>query len=195
QANDVRVRSAGAVTTATTASAKAGKIQAANATVNGVTAKSIDVNSRGSVTNVTIKEVQVGAVIGAGVQTGSINIAGVRLSVLNGRVQGTTNDINAGTVTLENGRVEEVKLARPSFTLEPSGRYRASADLSLGGGVLGEMKLGPARASVVATSDQVQLNNFTAEALNGRASGNATIALTKRGTSRVNTDFDNFDVA
>jgi len=195
QANDVRVRSAGGVTTATIASAKAGKIQAANATVNGVTAKSIDVNSRGSVTNVTIKEVQVGAVIGAGVQTGSINIAGVRLSVLNGRVQGTTNDINAGTVTLENGRVEEVKLARPSFTLEPSGRYRASADLSLGGGVLGEMKLGPARASVVATSDQLQLNNFTAEALNGRASGNATIALTKRGTSRVNTDFDNFDVA
>src|SRR5207253_10507827 len=164
-------------------------------TVEGVTAKTIAANSRSGVTSVTVQDVQVGAANFSGAQTGSINIAGVRLSIRNGRVEGTTNDINAGSVTLENGRVENVKLARPAFTLEPSGRYRASADLSLGGGVLGEMKLGPARANVVITSDQLQLNNFVAEALNGRASGNATIALTKNGTSRVATDFNNFDLA
>ena len=87
-----------------------------------------------------------------------------------------------------------MKLARPAFTLEPSGRYRASADLSLGGGVLGQMKLGPAHASVVATSDQIQVTNFVAEALDGRASGNATISLRKNGASRVNADFNNFDL-
>src|SRR6185503_16731671 len=195
QANDLRVRSENGVTTATIASAKAGKIEAAKATVNGATAKAIDINSRDGVTNVTVKELQVGAVNASGAQTGSINIAGVRLTVRDGRVQGTTNDINAGTVTLEDGRVENVKLARPAFTLEPSGRYRASADLSLGGGVVGQMQLGPARAAVVITSDQLQVNNFVAEALNGRASGNATIALTKSGTSRVNTDFQNFDLS
>ena len=195
QANDIRVRSENGVTTATIASAKAGKIQAANASVDGLTAKGIDANSREGVTNVTIKEVQVGAINASGAQTGSINIAGVRLGIRDGRVQGTTSDINAGTVKLENGQVENVKLAKPSFTLEPSGRYRASADLSLGGGVLGEMRLGPARASVTATSDQIQLTSFVAEALNGRATGNATIALTKRGTSRVATDFNNFDLA
>src|SRR5207244_4522792 len=164
------------------------------ATVNGVNAKSIDVNSRGGVTNVTVKEVQVGAVNAAGAQTSSINIAGVRLSIRNGRVEGTTNDINAGSVTLENGRVENVKLARPVFTLEPSGRYRASADLSLGGGVLGELKLGPAHAAVVATSDQIHINNFVAEALEGRATGNATISLRKNGPSHVVADFTNFDL-
>jgi translocation and assembly module TamB len=195
KATNIRVKSANDVTTATIASVKAGKIQAAKATVDGVTANNIDATSRGGVTNVTIKGVQVGAANFSGAQTGSINIAGVRLAIRNGRVQGTTNDINAGTVKLENGQVENVKLARPAFALEPSGRYRASADLSLGGGVLGEMKLGPAHASVVASSDQIQLNNFVAEALNGRASGNATIALTKSGTSRVATDFDNFDLA
>src|SRR5437773_2503221 len=105
-----------------------------------------------------------------------------------------TNDINAGRVTLENGRVENVKLARPVFTLEPSGRYRASADLSLGGGVLGELKLGPAHAAVVATSDQIQLNDFVAEALEGRATGNATISLRKNGPSHVVADFTNFDL-
>lgn len=193
-ATDLRVRSENGSTTATVASAKAGKIEAANASVSGVTAKTIDIKSNGSVTNVTVKEVQVGAANAAGAQTGSINIAGVRLAIHNGRIQGSTNDINAGGVKLQNGSVENVKLARPVFTVEPSGRYRASADLSLGGGVLGEMKLGPAHAAVVATNDQIQLNNFVAEALDGRASGNATISLRKGGASRVNATFENFDL-
>src|SRR5258707_10126224 len=194
QATDLRVRSENGATTATVASAKAGKIEAASTTVSGVTAKGIDIKSNGGVTNVTVKEVQVGAATAAGAQTGSINIAGVRLTVRDGRATGATNDINAGNVTLKDGRVESVKLARPVFTVEPSGRYRASADLSLGGGVLGEMKLGPAHAAVVATSDQIQLNNFVAEALDGRASGNATISLKKGGASRVNATFENFDL-
>jgi translocation and assembly module TamB len=194
QANGIRVRSAEGVTTATITSAKAGKIQAAKATIDGVTAKNIEANSRNGVTNVTVKELQVGAANFAGAQTGSINIAGVRLAIRNGRVEGATSDINAGTVKLENGQVENVKLAKPAFILEPSGRYRASADLSLGGGVLGEMRLGPAHAGVVASSDQIQLTNFVAEALNGRATGNATIALTKNGTSKVSSDFNNFDL-
>lgn len=196
QATDLRVKvEKDGTTTATVATAKAGKIEAANTTVNGVTAKAIDIKSSGNVTNVNVKEVQVGEANAFGAQTGSINIAGVRLTVRNGRVEGSTNDINAGTVTLKDGRVENVKLARPVFTVEPSGRYRASADLSLGGGVLGQMKLGPAHAAVVATSDQIQVNNFVAEALDGHASGNATIALKKSGASRVNADFRDFDLA
>jgi translocation and assembly module TamB len=194
-ATDLRVKvEKDGTTTATIATAKAGKIEAANTTVNGVTAKGIEVKSSGPLTNVTVKDVQVGEANAFGAQTGSINIAGVRLTVRDGRVQGSTNDINAGTVGFKDGRVENVKLARPVFTLEPSGRYRASADLSLGGGVLGQMKLGPAHAAVVATSDQIQVNNFVAEALDGNARGNATIALRKNGASRVNADFQDFDL-
>jgi translocation and assembly module TamB len=193
-ATDLRVKVANGTTTATIASAKAGKIEAANTTVNGVTAKTIAVDGRGNVTNVTVKEVQVGEAQAFGAQTGSINIAGVRLAIRDGRVTGSTNDINAGNVTLKDGRVENVKLARPVFTVEPSGRYRASADLSLGGGVLGQMKLGPAHAAIVATGDQIQLNNFVVEALDGRANGNATISLKKNGASRVSAGFENFDL-
>lgn len=193
-ATDLRVRVENGTTTATVATAKAGKIEAANTTVNGVTAKGIDIKSSGNVTNVNVKEVQVGEANAFGAQTGSINIAGVRLTVRNGRVEGSTNDINAGTVTLKDGRFENVKLARPVFTVEPSGRYRASADLSLGGGVLGQMKLGPAHAAIVATSDQIQVNDFVAGALDGHASGNATIALKTNGASRVNADFRDFDL-
>src|SRR5437588_10706904 len=194
QANDIRVRVDNGKTTATIATVKAGKIQSKGAAVNGVTAKGIDVKGGGNVTNVTVKEIQVGEADAFGAQTGSINIAGVRLAIRNGRAQGSTNDINAGNVKLKDGNIENVKIVRPVFTVEPSGRYRASADLSLGGGVLGTMKLGPAQASVVASSDQIQINNFVAEALDGRASGNATISLRKNGASRVNANFENFDL-
>jgi translocation and assembly module TamB len=194
QANDLRVKTDSRTTTATVASAKAGKIEAANTTINGVTAKAIDIKSSGNVTSVNVNEVQVGEATALGAKTGSINIAGVRLTVRNGRVDGSTNDINAGNVTLKDGHVENVKLAHPVFTVEPSGRYRASADLSLGGGVMGQMKLGPARAAVVASSDQIQLNNFVVDALDGHAKGNATIALRKNGASRVVAGFDNFDL-
>ncbi|HBB98999.1 MAG TPA: hypothetical protein DC054_26780 [Blastocatellia bacterium] len=194
QANDLRVKIEKGKTNATIATAKAGKIQSGETTINGVTAKAIDIKSDGNVTNVTVQQVQVGEANAFGAQTGSINIAGVRLAVRKGRVEGTTSDIEAGNVKLKDGSVENVKLARPAFTLEPSGRYRASADLSLGGGVLGKMKLGPAHASLVASSDQLQVNNFVAEALDGRASGNATISLKKNGASVLNADFNNFDV-
>src|SRR5437868_3395523 len=132
QANDLRMRMENGRTTATIATAKAGKIQSSETTINGVTAKSIDIKSDGNVTNVTVQQVQVGEANAFGAQTGSINIAGVRLAVRKGRVEGTTSDIDAGNVKLKDGSVDNVKLARPAFTLEPSGRYRASADLSLG---------------------------------------------------------------
>src|SRR5437773_2696245 len=60
QANDIRVRIDNGKTTATIATLKAGKIQAKDATVNGVTAKGIDVKGDGNVTNVSVKEIQVG---------------------------------------------------------------------------------------------------------------------------------------
>jgi translocation and assembly module TamB len=195
QANDLRVRMEDGKTTGTIASAKAGKIQSGETTVNGVNAKGIDFKNDGNVTNVTVQQVQIGEADAFGAQTGSINIAGVRLAIHDGRIQGSTNDINAGTVKLKDGSIENVRINHPVFTVEPSGRYRASADLSLGGGVLGTMQLGPARAAVVATSDQLQLNNIVAEALDGRATGNATISLRKAGTSRVNANFDNFDLS
>ena len=195
QATDVRVKSANGVTTATIAGAKAGKILAANATLESITIKNIDLNSRGGVTVVNMKEAQVGDATALGAKTGSINIAGVRLSIHNGRLEGSSNDFKVGQVTLEDGRLENVKVARPVFVIEPSGRYRVSSDLSLGGGVIGKLSLGPAHAALVATADQVQVSNFSIDALDGHASGNATIARTKTGASRVRANFENFDLA
>ena len=103
----------------------------------------------------------------------------------NRRIEGSTADIDAGTVKFADGQAENVKLAKPVFVVEPSGSYRASADLSIGGGVLGSMNMGQAYAHVVATNREVQFNNFTADVFKGRASGNARVAIGRAARRRL----------
>jgi autotransporter translocation and assembly factor TamB len=187
-------------------SARAGQIVSNGATVGGVQAAGVDatVNPDNSAT-ATVARLNVAGLNAAGARTGSINVAGVRLAVSPaGRVEGTSNDIGVGTVAFtvpptskgaapQQGRVDNVRLAGPRFTLEPGGRYRASADLSLGGGVLGQLNLGKARAAVVATNEQIQLNDFVADLFNGSARGSATIATSGRAASSVRASFENVD--
>lgn len=194
-ASDVRVRSQNDVTTATVSSAKAGNISASGANVKGVTANDINIEARNGVTSVVVKEVQVGATSAAGAEIGELNIAGVKLSVRAGRVEGSTADIDVGNVKYADGQAESVKLSKPVFVIEPSGNYRASADLSIGGGVMGRMNMGQASARIVATSSELQLNDFTADIFKGRANGSARIALTAKGSSRIVANFNGLDIA
>jgi translocation and assembly module TamB len=192
-AANIRVDASGETTTVTVPSASASSVTAAGALIKDVTVGGIKSETRGETTNVALEKVALGELSAAGARTGSINIAGVRLAVQGGRVTGSSGDINVGTVTYANegteGRIEDVRVARPVFTVEPQGRYRASADLSLGGGVLGQMKLGAARSQLVATNDQIQLIDFRAEVADGRAEGNATISTARNGTTRITASF------
>lgn len=200
QATDVRVRSEGGVTTASASSVRAGTVTADGTRVSNLVASDVSAVDRGGTTDVTIGKLNIVGILASGAQVGSLNIAGVRLAIRDGSIRGSSGDINAGTVALAatkdspGGRLENVRLARPVFTLEPAGRYRITADLSLGGGVLGQVNLGQARAAVVATNNQIQLNNFTAEIMDGNASGNATLSTTPRGASRVAAEFKNLDI-
>lgn len=194
-ASNLRVRNENDVTTATVDSVNAGTISASGAQVNGVAVNNIDVVDRNGVTSVVARDVQVGATSAAGAEIGSLNIAGVRLSVRNRRIEGSTADIDAGTVKFADGQAENVRLARPVFVVEPSGSYRATADLSIGGGVLGSMNMGQARATVVASNREIQFNNFSAEVFKGRATGDARVGLVRGATSQVTADFTNLDIA
>jgi translocation and assembly module TamB len=194
-ASDIRVRSQNDVTTATVASVRAGTVSASGSQVKGLTASNLDISSQGGVTSVVVRQVQVGETAAAGVEVGSINIAGARLSIRGGQIEGSTADIDAGTVKFADGQADNVRLARPQFVVEPSGRYRASADLSIGGGVLGRMELGQVSARVVASSSEIQLNDFNADLFKGQASGNARVALNRNGTSRITAHFEGIDIA
>ncbi|HVF57131.1 MAG TPA: translocation/assembly module TamB domain-containing protein, partial [Pyrinomonadaceae bacterium] len=198
RASGIKIESAAnGPTKVNAASASASTVVAQGATVNGVQASGVNatVNADESA-SVVVDQVRVGGLTTAQARTGSLNIAGVRLAVTSGgRVEGTSGDIAVGTVALQDGgRAENVRLARPRFTLESGGRYRASADLSLGGGVLGQMTLGPVRSAVVASNNQIQLNNFVADIFGGRAEGNAAISTSRGGASNVAARFEGVDV-
>jgi translocation and assembly module TamB len=203
QVTDIRIRSVNGATTATASNAQASAIVASGARVNNVSASGVDVLDNNGTTSVVVNQVRVGGILAAGASVGTLNVAGVRLAIRGRRVEGTSGDINVGTIALAamtgknarpGGRIEDVRLARPAFTLEPSGSYRVSADLSLGGGVVGQVNLGSARAAVVATNSQIQLNNFSANLFNGQATGNATLSTARGGTSRVAATFSGLDI-
>jgi translocation and assembly module TamB len=194
-ASDLRFRSAGGATTGSVAIVKTGEVVAGNARVKDVTANKVEFAGQNGATTVNIREILVGGINAQGAEVASFNIAGVRLSVRGGRIEGSTADITPGVIKLADGQLEDLKLAKPVFVVEPSGRYRASADLSIGGGVLGQMKMGQAKAAVVATSGQIQLNDFSADFFSGQASGNATISLTRSAASHIAANFSGLDVA
>lgn len=203
QVADIRIHSAGGVTKGTAASAQVSALTASGARVNNISASGVDVVDSNGTTNVTVNQVRVGGINAAGASVGTLNVAGVRLAIHGGRMQGTSGDINVGTIALAavegknarpGGHVDDVRLARPAFTVEPSGSYRVSADLSLGGGVVGQVNLGSARAALVATNSQIQLNNFSANIFNGQASGSAVVSTARGGASRVTANFSGLDI-
>lgn len=201
QVSNIRGRTENGVTTASIAGVSTGAITSSGARVDGLGASNISVIARGNVTNVETDALRVGGIEASGAKVGSLNIAGVRLAVYEGgRIEGRSGDINAGTVQLAKtndspgGHIDDLRLTHPVFVVEPNSRYRVSADLSLGGGVLGQINLGSARAALVATNSEIQLNNFDANILGGRATGNATVSTARGGASRVATEFNNLDV-
>lgn len=132
----------------------------------------------------------------------SINIAGVRLTIREGRIEGATDDIDAGDIELaksetlaEGGKLTGVKIARPVFILEPSGSYRATADMSLGGGIVGTVPLGAASAKVEIDNNQAKLNEIAAEIMEGRLTGTAAISLSGKEASRVDAEFTGLDLS
>jgi autotransporter translocation and assembly factor TamB len=181
---------------------KADRAETGGAVVSGIDANNVTIRDTPAETVIYSDANRVASVNAGGATLGNLNIAGVRLTIRQGTLTGTSNDIDAGNIALakskalpEGGNLQNVRIVKPVFVVEPSGRYRASADMSIGGGVLGSIDLGAARADVVYTGDQVALNNFTAAVMNGSASGNAVIALNNRARSDVNATFQNLDLA
>ncbi|MBC7899036.1 MAG: translocation/assembly module TamB domain-containing protein [Saprospiraceae bacterium] len=181
---------------------RAGQLNADGTNISGIEAPEISIVDTPANTVIYSDRLRVAKVETAAATLGSLNIAGVRLTIRQGRVEGTSKDIDAGTVILnksstlaEGGRLENVTIAKPVFVLEPSGRYRASADMSLGGGIIGNIPLGSAQASVNVNNDRVELSNLTADVMNGRLNGNATIAFNTRNRSSITADFTGLDLA
>lgn len=199
--NGARIGNEGDRTTFDANTLTAAQVDAGGARIGGVVADNFTVTDVPAETIVATNGLRIAKLETNAAVLGTLNIAGVRLTIRQGRIEGTSGDIDAGNVALvknsdlpQGGNLENVKIFKPVFVLEPSGSYRASADMSLGGGTLGSVKLGAARAAVVVDNNQVALNNLSANVLDGQLSGNATIALSERSRSVVSADFTNLNL-
>lgn len=168
----------------------------------GIESPLIETRTADGTTIVYSDSTRVAKVDSTAAMLGSLNIAGVRLTIRQGRVEAHSQDINAGNVALktsetlaDGGDLEDVKFARPVFILEPSGRYRASADMSIGGGALGSIALGNGTAKVVLTNDRAELTDLRADVMNGSVSGKVSVAFNRSGSSSIDADFTNLDLS
>ncbi|CAN5421522.1 hypothetical protein BH10ACI1_BH10ACI1_15200 [soil metagenome] len=202
QANNIRIQRQNGTTDINANNLRAGQVDANGAVIGDLNATNITIRDNPNETIVYSDNLKVAKIETDAVILGSLNIAGVRLTIRRGVIEATSGNIDAGKVTLAKsnglptgGTLENVKIYKPVFILEPSGRYRASADMSLGGGVLGSVTLGAATANVVVNNDQAMLTNLSADVMDGRINGEATIAFTTRNRSNITADFSNLDLA
>lgn len=178
------------------------RIDAGKARINGVSAPSVQIDDDAAKTLVYADRLRIAEIDGNGAVLGDLNIAGVRLTIREGTVSGSSNDIAAGDVALRGnelieggGKLENVQIQRPVFVVEPSGRYRASADMSIGGGIVGKIPLGNASAKVNVSNDRADLTELTASVMDGTVNGAASIAFSERNRSSINADFVNLDLS
>lgn len=200
-ANDFRLKTEKGTTDITAKNFRSEQVNASGATIGDLNASDVTLRDTPGETVIFSNSVQIAKLETDAAVLGSLNVAGVRLTIRRGVIEGTSGDIDAGNVTLaksaelpQGGTLEKVKIYKPVFVLEPSGRYRASADMSLGGGVIGSIKLGAATANVVASNEQVALNNLAADVMDGKINGEATIAFNNRNRSNINAVFSNLDL-
>ncbi|MCB1023809.1 MAG: hypothetical protein KDB79_05445, partial [Acidobacteria bacterium] len=195
-ARNVTVKNRNGSTDATAQNVTSEGVDLSGAQIGNIDASGVDVKIAGKETKVYSNNIKVAKIATDAAILGSLNVAGVRLTIREGRIEGTSNDFNAGDIELpKTGKLENVSVRKPVFILEPSGRYRASLDMSLGGGLLGSVKLGAARAAVVANNERIELNNLTADVMDGKVDGTAAIAMNDRARSKVNADFTDLDLS
>ena len=178
------------------------RVDAGKARITGVSAPSVQIDDDAAKTLVYADRLRLARIESGGAVLGDLNIAGVRLTIRQGTVSGSSNDIDAGDVALRGnelieggGKLENVQIRKPVFVVEPSGRYRASADMSIGGGIVGSIPLGNASAKVNVSNDRADLTDLTAAVMDGSVNGTASIAFSGRNQSRINADFANLDLS
>ena len=181
---------------------RASRVEADGTVVTGVEAPLISIDDTGESTIVYADRSRVARVDAGSVVLGSLNIAGIRLSIRDGRVEGRSDDIQAGDIALakssalpSGGSMANVSIKRPVFVVERAGRYRASADMSIGGGTLGTISLGAATAAVSVNNERVELNNLVAQVMEGQVNGVVSLAFNSRSESKIDAAFTEIDLS
>lgn len=201
-AGELTVKNQGRTTDVTLTDLRAGQADSNGTRVDGVETSLATVHSSDGVTVIYSDKMRVARIDTGSAVLGSLNIAGVRLTIRNGTIEGRTDDVDAGDVALTKtksvpagGELKAVRVNKPVFVVERSGRYRASADMSIGGGTVGSISLGSATAKVDINNDRALLSDLTARVMDGDLRGSIAFAFNSREQSRIDADFENLDLS
>jgi translocation and assembly module TamB len=181
---------------------RAKRLDANNVKIGDLIAPSVSlIDPVGGETVIYSDSVRAATIDAGGAVLGSINVAGVRMTIREGVIKGTSGNIDAGNIALRKGQglpdgnLTDVKIYKPVFVIEPAGRYRVTADMSLGGGILGSVTLGAAKAKVAVDNAQVALTELDASVMDGKVVGNAVIAYNERSRSEIKAQFTDLDLS
>jgi translocation and assembly module TamB len=181
---------------------RATQLDANDVKIGDLVVPSVNLNDVvGGDTVIYMDSVRAAKIEAGGAVLGSINVAGVRLTIRQGVITGTSGDIDAGNIALNkgsglpDGNLEQVKIYKPVFVVEPAGRYRVTADMSLGGGILGSVTLGAAKAKLDVTNERIALNDLDASVMDGKLTGTAIIAFNERNRSDIKATFAGLDLS
>lgn len=181
---------------------RAGQVESDGTYIDGVESPELTIDNANGTTIVYADKSRVARIDTGSAVLGNLNIAGVRLTIRNGTIEGKSNDIDAGNIALTKniqnpagGTLENVRISSPVFVVERSGRYRATADMSIGGGILGSVSLGSATAKVNVTNERAELTDVAASVMDGSVDGSVTIGFNNRTQSKIDARFTNLDLS
>jgi len=181
---------------------RAGRVESDGTIVAGVETPDLSIDNENGTTVIYADRSRVAKIDTGSAVLGNLNIAGVRLTIRNGTIEGRSNDIDAGNIALtknkqnpSGGSLEAVKIIHPVFVVERSGRYRATADMSIGGGTLGSIALGSATAKVNINNERAELTDLAASVMDGRLDGSVTVAFDNRTQSKIDATFSELDLS
>ncbi len=201
-ASEFKLKDEGGIVGLIATNLKARQVDSNGIRIDGLESPLASLDDKGGVTTIYSDKTRVAKIDTGSAVLGSLNIAGVRMTIRRGTIEGTSGDIDAGDVAISQtkqipggGGLQAVKFGRPVFIVEPSGRYRASADMSIGGGTIGSVSLGSASAKVEINNDRVLLEEITAKVMDGDVSGSAEYAFNDRSQSRIDADFRDLDLS
>jgi translocation and assembly module TamB len=181
---------------------RADRVDADGTRIDGIETPLVTLADSGGTATIYAEKARVAKLDTGSVVLGSLNIGGVRLTIRSGYIEGSSNDVDAGDITLartktlpDGGVLGNARFSKPVFIVEPSGKYRASADMSIGGGTVGTISLGAASAKVAITNERTTFDQIDASVMGGRVSGAVVVASNRSSESKLDAQFTGLDLS
>lgn len=165
------------------------RARASSATVQGnqftgIAANHISGEIREGITRANAQRVTVARVGLSQGQLLGIAAAGIRADLRDERTVFSAGQITVARAAVREGQVDGIALRGTTASLS-RGRYQIKGTLDVRSGVIQGSQVGPVHGQLVADNNAVALNRFNASLVGGTATGDAVVAIGRRGSSRL----------